>query len=377
MGCVQILASNYLDLGLLANTDVTSENPDFPVDNAYNFNRRSKVYRSYGFFKVVDGENTIIFTEGGADLTATVAAGEYTSTATFMAAVDAAFTTAAGASGSYTVTQNSGLKFVITKSAGSFSLKWTDAASADMASMLGFDTDVDRSGLLSYSADIIRIHYPYERIIFDHGLSSNPTHFALIGPRNTPIKISPSAVIKLQGNETNIWDSPSFEQTLTYDDEIICALNAEGLHTEPLRYWSLEITDQTNVNGFVEIGAMYLGSHFAPSRGGVQFPFSASQIDLTETITSEGGQTFSDLREKTESFNLSWLGLTKEDSQEFENIFRRVGTGKPFFMVFDAVAGFSTSVNRKFRYVKFDSEPSYQLVSPNNYVWEFRLREQL
>jgi hypothetical protein len=372
-GCVRLFTTNYVDIDLLANSDVSSEQTAFPITNAYSKQRRSKVWRSNGHFKIVSGDNTIVFNEGGGDFTATIAAGDYASTALFMAAIKTAFEDVGA--GTYTITQNSSLKFVITKSAGTLNIKWTHANSADMAAILGYDTATDDTGSLAYTADALRIMTD-EQILWDMGISSNPDAFAMTGPRNRPIKLSPSAVIKLEGNETNDFSMPTYSTTLSYDDEVIAILQIGGLAPSSLRYWRLSIVDQ-NALGYVEVGAFFLGKIYSPQRGRAGFPMTVSFVDRTQNIFSEGGQSYSDIFEKTQIHTLNWNGLTKEDIEELDDIFETYGTGIPFFISIDSDAAFSTSLNRRLVFVKFDKEPQYELISMNNYSVSTSFREEL
>lgn len=379
-GCVRLLSENYIDLEILANSDVSSERAAFPVTNAYNKQRRSKVWRSNGYFNVESGSNTIVFKDasGGANKTATIAAGEYSSTSAFMTAVDTAFEAAGVAN--YTVTQDSNLKFVITSDlsggATHFELIWTHADSAAMAGIMGFDTSVDQTGASSYTADLLRIHTS-EWILWDLGISSDPDSFALIGPRNSAIKISPSATLKLQANETDNWSSPSFETTLTYDDEVIAKLSDSSIAGDAYRYWRLYFEDKDNPNGYIEVGAFFLGQYYAPNRGRVQFPFVSQAEDRSTTVTSEGGQTFHDIKQQTRTYNIQWKGLKKDEMEEIQSIFANYGISKPLFISFDSSAAFSSSALRKLKYVKFVDEPKEELVSPNNYSCSMQFREEL
>lgn len=377
---MRILNENFIDLDVVSNNYVSSAQAAFPVENIYNKQRRSKVWRSNGFWVVETGSNEIVFQETIAvDLVASVAVGEYTSSASFFAAIKAALE-ATGAS-TYTVsadTTTGKIKIVSngTGGGGILSLIWTDPQSADMAALMGFDTASDMTGLLTYLSDFLRIH-SNEWVKWDMGISTNPTDFVLIGPRNMPIKISPSSTLTLQGNETDAWSSPSYSQVLTYNDAVIYLSDALGLHTEALRYWRLLIEDLDNPNGYVEVGSLYLGDFYAPTRGCAQFPFGISPVDRTDTVFSEGGQTYSDIREKTTRFSISWNALTKEEKEEFENFFEQVGTGIPFFISMDSDTVWSTSSNAQIRYVKFENEPSFSLDRPNLFSMSMQLREEL
>lgn len=375
---MRFLIDNFLDDDVVSNKTYSSQQSAFPASNLYNAQRRSKVWRSNGYFEVVSGENTIVFREQvGVDITATVTAGTYTSATLFIAAIKSALDAAGVAT--YTVAQSATFRFTITSNLGGgatvFQLIWTDAASADMASLLGFSTAANDTGASTYTADFLRITTG-EWLKWDMGISTNPTSFALTGPRNSALKISPTAVIKLQGNETDSWASPSYNVTLSYDDEVISKFSSTGLHTEGLRYWRLLLQDQ-NPLGYIEIGVVFLGDYYEATRGRVQFPLDSNFIDRSVTFFSEGGQSFSDIRQKTQSFNLSYTGLQLADIERMRLIFDEYQTAVPFFVSMDKDAVYSSNANRMIRYCKFDTAPSYRLESPDNFSMSITLREEL
>lgn len=376
---VRIMNRNFLDLDLISNLTFSSEQTAFPVNNALNLQRRSKVYRSNGYWEITSSNNEIIFRETSAvDLTATVAEAEYTSSTALYAAIKAALEAAGGST--YTVeTDSTTLKVKITSDGagggGIFEVDWT---SSSMAETLGFNTFEEDTGALTYTADILRIHTS-EWIQFDFGISTQPTAFILIGKRNSPIAITPSATIKLQGNETDVWSSGTInsELTLTFDDEVISTINEDGLYNEALRYSRIFFEDKSNVNGYLEFGALFLGTFFSGTRGDVQFPFRAQYIDRSKTTFSEGGQTFSDIREKSESFTTEWFGLTVSEKEEIDDLFDLLGTSQPFFVQFDPNLAFSGRSAKMIRYVKFQQPPQWQLVSPGVFSAVMQFREEL
>lgn len=376
---VRILHDNFLDESLVSHQTESSEQAAFPVSNAFNFQRRSKVWRSNGYWEITSSNNVIVFRESvGVNLTATVTAGEYTSSTTLYAAIKTALE-AVGDS-TYTVsTDATTLKVKIASNGsgggGIFQIMWTNA-STTMDATLGFSTTEDDTGALTYTADELKIHTS-EWIKWDFGISTLPKAFCLIGARNSPIKISPSAVIKIQGNETDSWSSPSESITLTYRDDVIYSIDEDGLWDEALRYARLSIVDQDNPQGYVQIGSLFLGDFFEPTRGGVQFPFSGQYIDSSITSFSEGGQTFSDIRQKTELFSINWYGLNTTDRELIDSLWDDLGTSNSFFMQFDPDVQFSSSANKMIRYVKFQSPPEYSLVSPGNFSCRMNLREEL
>ncbi|MEM5807964.1 MAG: hypothetical protein QW818_02425 [Candidatus Aenigmatarchaeota archaeon] len=375
MSCVRFFDKNYADIKILANDDVSSEQPAFPVSNAYNTLRRSKVWRSDGWYKVTSSNNKIVFRETiSVNLTATIAVGEYSRSA-FMNAVKAALE-AVGDS-IYTVTFNSFHKFVISSDGsgggGIFELRF-DHVTSTAEDLLGFDS-IAYTGFLSYTADSIRIH-SHEWILWDLGVDSNPEAFVLIDARNKPISLSPTAEVRLQGNHTNAWTSPVYEETLSYDDRLLHLFKKDGLASVSLRYWRVVFIDQ-NPNGFIQVGSFFLGKTYSTIRGSAQFPFEVSNVDRTETLYSEGGQTFSEIKPKTAKFRLDYKYMTIEEKEYLQDFFERVGTGLPFFISFDTEEMFGGKRAEHIRYVKFSSEPTFELVRPKIWNAVFEFEEQL
>jgi len=283
---------NFADSDVAANITATSSDTSFPLTNALNKQRRSRVWRSAGFFEVTSSNNTIIFRETVAvDLTATITAGFYSSLTAFSAAVKTALE-AVGAS-TYTVTNDgtTNFKFTIASDGagggGVLELRFADASNTSEG-LLGFDS-TNLSGSLSYNGDFLKLHTE-EAILFDLGIAANPQDFILIGPRNRPLRFSPTATLKLQANPTNNFTSPAFESTLTLKDRAIVSLSTTGLGTTSYRFWRIQFVDQ-NPNGFVEVGAFFLGNHYTPTRN-PQFPFVTTHEDRSISVISEGGTDY-------------------------------------------------------------------------------------
>jgi hypothetical protein len=379
MSCLRIFFTNYVDEDILANSDVSSEQAAFPVTNAYNKQRRGKVWRSNGYYQVTASNNQIIFRESaGVDLTASIVAGEYRSTSAFVAAVKAALEAVGDSTYTVTCASADGFKIKIVSNGsgggGVFHLVCSDS-DFSAASLLGFATDDRIDASLTRTSDYLRINSS-EWIEWDLGVSTIPTGFAVIGPRNTPLKLSPGGTYKLQASHTSNWDTPPFETTLTYNDNALYVADEDGLVATGYRFWRFLIQDQ-NPNGYVEIGAFMLGDYFDPTRGRVQFPLSVDLVDRTDILFAEGGQSYADNKPKTATYKLEWLGLKKEDIEDLEDEFVRYGIGQPFIVALDSDAVFSTSSQRRLLFCKFAQEPEFQLLSPNNFRASMVLREEL
>lgn len=375
---VRLMCENLINSSDLVSQTVSSEQTAFPDTNVYQGVRRSKVWRSNGYWEITSSNKVIIFRETvGVDLTATIVESNYTSDTTFLAAIKTALD-AAGDS-TYTVTRDSTTnKIKITSNGGGgggvFQLRCNDAAFT-AATTLGFSTASNLTGALTYTADTLKINTS-EWLRWDFGISTNPEAFVLVGVRNSSIKISATATIKLQANATDVWTAPSVDLTLTYNDDAIVSFNTSGMGA--YRYWRLLITDVSNSNGYVEVSKVYLGNIYVPARGGVQFPFKSRPTTRSTMVYSEGGQPFCDTRERGQTFDLDWNGLQKADIAQFETFWKNLAMHKPWFVCLDPDSAFSSNANYFTRMVRFaDDNFTWQLISPDNFSSSMALREEL
>jgi hypothetical protein len=377
MSCLRLLNRNYSFGDTLANRVVSSADSLFPVTNLDDIYRRFKCWRTAGYFNIQSGSNTIVFRESvGVDLTATITVDEYVSDTLFIAAIKSALD-AAGAS-TYTVSRNSTTKKLTITSdglggGGIFELRF--ATSTAIAAILGFD-DTNLSGALTYVADEIAIHTE-EFITWDMGVPLNPTDFVMAGLRNDFLKTSPNATIRLEGNHTNSWSSPAYTQNISFDDRLLYLHDADGLHTEPLRYWRFYIQDKKNPYGYLEFNLAFIGTSADFDRGCVRFPFRNTSLDRSVVSFSEAGNSFVDKRQKAQRISLDWNGLTKQDREALYEIFEDKGIAEPFFLSADTQAAFSTKAENWVKWVKFEADVSEELVSPNNFAMAMTLREEI
>lgn len=373
-----IFSRNFTDPTIVANSYKSSENASYPVSNSYNLDRRRRTWRSAGYFKIVDGSNTLVFRETtGVDLTATITAGEYTSD--ILTALKTALD-AAGAS-TYTVTRDSTTKRITIVSNGSggggiFQLMLTDADSAAMAAVLGFSTDSDLTGALTYTADLLRIHTS-EFLLWDLGIPTNPTGFFAVLDRNAPLQLSESAVLKLQGNWTNEWSAPVYEQTLTLSQGKLFYMNKDGFYTGGLRYWRLYIEDKDNSLAYVELGAVALSQHSVLTRGCAVYPLRNEYQDRSSVAYSEGGRTVVAQRNKTQRLLVQWRGLNSASYESIMRDWENLCLHSAFFIALDPNSVSSTDAGIWLKLVKFESSPQTSLDSLANYNISWVLREEL
>jgi len=375
---VHVCYPNYLNPEAYSGLSAYSANSDFPVTNLQSTARRSRVYQSAGYFNVTVSNNVIVFRDasGGADKNATIAVGTYSTVAAFLAAVDAAFEAAGAAN--YTVTQTAAKKIQITSDlsggATHFELRFADVAST-ARDMLGFAA-TNLTGASSYTAPDVRIHTE-ERITIDLGSAFNPQAFILFGPRNEPIRISQTATIKLQGNASDSWSSPAYDQTLTWNEFAIAKFSATGLHSSALRYWSIQIIDRDNPRGYIEISSIFLGDTIDLTRGCPQFPLEINEVDLSQSERTLAGGSFTAIYGKTAEIALDWQFLTNQEVEAFRDMFKELGTALPFGLILDPNEVFSSDLERYCLQVKFQSEPTHRLDRPAQWSSQWNVVEDV
>lgn len=369
--CFRIFNTNYADQDILASFTESSEQTSFPADNVLNQQRRSKVWRSNGYWVIDSTNRNIVFRETtGVDLTAILNTGTYTSTTSFMTELKRALD-AAGSS-TYTVTQDN-LKFkFVSNGVGGGGIFEMYLTGTTVSGLIGMTSN--KTGSLTHTMDVISVTQE-EWLEFDLGISTNPKAFIMVDQRNEPFKVL--GTVKLQGNLTGNFSSPTVDLTLTNDDEVFSYITDTGIHTTGLRYWRVKFEKTDMPTGYFQVGAIFLGDFLSPARGRAQFPLRQSYIDRSTTSFSEGGQSFTDIRQKTQSFSVEMRALQKEDVEEFDVFFNEFGIGKPFFVSMDTGEVWSTNKNRRIILCKFDSVPNYQLISPDNFSITFTLREEL
>jgi hypothetical protein len=379
MSNVRILNENYVDANLLVSQTNSSAIASAPATNVQDKIRRTKVWRSAGHWEITSLNNKIIFRDAaGVDKTATIAIADYSTDATFLAAVDAAFEATGAAN--YTVTRDTSsnkIKITSDLSGGAtiFQLMWTDILST-AASILGFSILANDTGASTYTADLLKIHTS-EWIKWDLGTASNPQAFVMLGKRNYALGLSSTAVIKLQGNSTDVWTAPAYNQTLTWSETGVSIFDDDGLHTSALRYWRLIIEDFDNPNGYIEISNIYLGEAYEPTQGAPEFPFDFEFQDLSKNDESDFGLVFTDIRQQTMEMSLRWNNLTLVEVEILKAFVENYGTFYPFFISLDPDEVFSSDLNQWVKLVRFKDGPKFTLESPNLFSSTWELREDL
>lgn len=136
-----------------------------------------------------------------------------------------------------------------------------------------------------------------------------------------------SVVITLEGNDTDSWGAPSFQETVTYQEDIIYHDFASSTYN----YWRITIEDGTNTDSTLYMGYMFLGEYF-------QMPgMSPDQIFVSNTTSqatiSASGQVYGDVGYNYRSPTINFPTLSNDQRINLITMWKVVHNVYPFFMV--------------------------------------------
>lgn len=320
-------------------TEITasSSNVNYPVSNIKH-EHRAKEWRSnvYGNFEITLANNKINFKESamGAELTATVAVGNYTNL-TLQAAIKESMELVGSSTYTVSYSQTTGL-WTISSDGSYLSLlnsSGTNQANSLLKQCLGF-ANTDRTGSLSYTGANIAIHTS-EYILMDLVTTESINSVVLLWAKEDGIKLSNNAVIKIQANATNEWSSPAVNQTMTINNTYELSSHYFTA-SQTYRYWRLLIQDPTNVNLYVNVGVIVLGEAEVvdnPDNG-----FIYTLTDTSKATTTDFGHEYVDKYPLLAQLDLNFAVLDYDSALAFINLYKQVGTRKAVFIALDSSA---------------------------------------
>lgn len=330
-----------------ATLTATSASTGYPAANIQN-EARSKVTKPAGYFLVTTANQNIYFNDG-ADKTAVIAAGAYTSRSDFIGAVEAALN--AVSSGWICSTGSVLWTFRIARIPTNGTLRKSVTTNAAW-DMLGYTTGTDE---LAGNADFVRIH-THERYTFDLGTAKAVTAFAMIAALGETFTPSVNAVMKLEADNLNVFDTstPAFSRTLTRSDRGVIEWLDDD--TPTYRYFSFYIQDRTNPLGSagLKFGLAWLGTFTELATRSVAPGLNITGEDPSELATSEAGQEWAVERTRYRTFDsLVMTNLPAADRATLEAVYTTVGKTTPFFFAIDPLVAISNDAFDLTAFVRF------------------------
>lgn len=158
-----------------------------------------------------------------------------------------------------------------------------------------------------------------ERIVFDGQATAS---YCVIVNHN----LSSSATIKIEGNDTDSWGSPSLSETMTYNSGMIIKSFTEATYN----YWSIYI-DDNNSDGYIEIGFVFIGTY-------LQMPSMKRDQNIPNNVDTyqqigQGGHVFGGINYTYREFGVNFNYLTNTQRQNINTVFETVGNVTPIVLL--------------------------------------------
>lgn len=328
---------NYLFTG--ATLDPSSETTGNPVE-ALEDQQRTYYWQTAVGWTITDHNNKLDFDLGGAEITATVANGYYSTGAALGTAVTAALE-AASAAPVWACTYDSGThKFTIGQGSA-FTIRWSTGTNAyrSIGRSLGYDVTANDTGLTSYLADAASyqsVHYLVITLTATQA-ASGVKGVAAIGHNWTLVGDPFVHSMSLQSNATNAWSAPTTQAT--FNSSLADARKYFSNSTH--QYWRLVVDHVSDPDGYFRMGVLYLGSYVTSPHC-----FSDNQSrkpgDFTTINTSMGGAHFANFRSRQRrfSFEIAEAQDAEPDATNIWGFFRDISTGENFLLDFDPSSSF-------------------------------------
>jgi hypothetical protein len=167
---------------------------------------------------------------------------------------------------------------------------------------------------------------------FDLQTAEDIDSVVILWPKEDGIRLSDSAVVKVQANATDVWTAPAVDVTMTIDNTYVLATHF-FTSDQSYRYWRITVTDPANAYGYIELGVVWLGKGLdIPS---AQNGFKYSISDLSKQTQTDFGHDYVDEYPTSASLSLSFVNMDYQDIQTIENAFRNNGVRKPVFIALD------------------------------------------
>ena len=326
-----VVDQNYAFNSATTTTSSTADS-NFPITNLAKYSRAYS-WRSnqYGNFVIDSTNNKINFKEsgGGSELTATLSSATY-SALTLATEIASRMTAATVNARTYTCSYSlSTGKWTIT-GATYLSILWNTGSnhSATTATTIGFSAAADSTGATTYTGANIALHTE-EWILFDLGSAQNIDSFIMLFDPQVAPKFSNSATLKIQGNASNAWTSPSVNVTVAVDSTYN-VITKYWSSSQNYRYWRVSIVDPTNSYLYVEVPKIVFGLNKNLTRS-ISKGFQSVIQDLSVVQSTEYGHRFIDQFPIQRSFKFKLANMPYTDAKILDAMYKRSGSSIPVF----------------------------------------------
>lgn len=191
-----------------------------------------------------------------------------------------------------------------------------------------------------------------DNIVFDMGAAVDVDTIAIADNWRNGFGFS---TMTIEANATDVWTSPAFSTTLTYDADF--GIGFKEFTTETYRYWRIVLTSTL---GYCEIANIFIGEKTEISTNGISYGFAHRQNDLKKVSTTRYGQEYiDDFGTRKEISSMSFEVMNNTEMDFIYEIYDSRRTVKPFFVKLgDGTNTIISNENRLNGLYKLKSAPS-------------------
>jgi hypothetical protein len=143
--------------------------------------------------------------------------------------------------------------------------------------------------------------------------------------------IGAGATIRLQGNATDSWGSPTVDVQVIWNADFLVYVFTSAIF---LRWWRIIVTDAANPDGYISAGHRFLGDVFQPRYS--HATRAPGFIDPSEIAFTTGGQLNAARREVYDKASYSFSAVQPADILTMKSLYKALGTNKPYFIIEDS-----------------------------------------
>lgn len=198
-----------------------------------------------------------------------------------------------------------------------------------------------------------------DNIVWDFSTPTTITCVSLINHN-----IVDGSTVKIQGNASDSWTSPSVNETLTYDADIMVKYFVGGAY----RFWRLYISQTTSeatyydgiythdgtrtyspglIDSYISLGRVMLGTYWQPTKT-FNLEWQDGKEDLSSIMGSIDGQDYADVRGQREVINLNISYAPTADKASLKSMFTSTGVHNNVTLTLDDDNPLSTTYYGRF-----------------------------
>jgi aspartyl/asparaginyl-tRNA synthetase len=173
------------------------------------------------------------------------------------------------------------------------------------------------------------------------------------------------APITIEANPTNTWGSPAFSTTIASGDiDQIHEIAIKEFAEQNFRFWRVSISGAS----YVELSNIFIGKMLLIGTGRTfSYDWQYVQAELSQFVVNRYGQRFSDIIDTQKRISASINLLTKEEIDDFFQMYDYNRTVRPFYMKIESAAGILNNENRLSGMFYFDEMPFVS--NPSHALW--------